>query len=164
MKKMPLSQGKFALVDDEYYDDLNQFKWYAWATKRTWYAIRNLPKVNGIRKSEKMHRRIMGIKNPKVHLDHRDRNGLNNQKKNIRFCNSKQNGSNRSKWKTKSTSNFKGVNAKKYYTGTVSWIAQICVARQKIHLGCFKTEKEAAIAYNNAAIKHNGEFAYLNKV
>jgi len=163
MKKIPLSQGKFALVDDEDFDYLNQWKWHAWRNKRAFYALSNI--VSGrVRTAIKMHRLLAQVSDPLLQVDHIDGNGLNNQKSNLRVCLNIQNAMNRGKRKVKTTSKYKGVNLKIRRSGTIVWVAQIQVDGRKMHIGCFETQESAALAYNEAAKEHFKEFAFLNKV
>jgi hypothetical protein len=159
MKEIKLTQGKVALVDDEDFEYLNQFKWHAKKGCNTFYAKRS---IKGSTLS--MHSLIM--KPPHgFEIDHKDLNGLNNQKDNLRICTRSQNQANRKK--AKGNSRYLGVcrlkgeiyNGKKY-RDTI--IATINKDNKLIYLGSFKTEEEAAIAYDIAAKKLHGEFAYLN--
>ena len=92
----------------------------------------------------------------KLQVDHIDHNGLNNQKYNLRNCTFTQNRMNRIRNKN-NTSNYKGVTHDDGYI-----YAQINANGKHIRLGSFKTEKDAALAYDKAAQKYHGEFAYLN--
>lgn len=144
MKEIPLTQGKVALVDDEDYDYISQWKWCV----TTGRAVRN----NGT--TVFMHRVIM--KTPAgMEVDHIDGNSLNNQKSNLRNCSHNNNQKNmRISYKK-----YKGIT----YVGNVSgYKARLYCNGERIHLGFFKTEEEAALAYNEAAIKYFGEFANLN--
>lgn len=146
MKRIKLTQGKYALVDDEDFDYVNQWKWYYDAG----YARRTI-KNRGIF----MH--IVILSKPLgMEVDHKDGNGINNQRNNLRLCIRVQNVQNRSKSKNKS-SKYKGV-------GLLhgKWQATITYQYKKYYLGWFKTEKEAAIMYNREASKMFGEFAKLN--
>lgn len=91
MKLIPLTQGKFALVDDEYYEYLHQWKWCAHRQKHTFYAVRNIVS-NGKKKTHAMHRELLnsGI----LYIDHKDGNGLNNQRDNLRIASRGQNAMN----------------------------------------------------------------------
>lgn len=156
MKEIKLTQGKIALVDDEDFEYLNQFKWYALKNRNTYYAQR-MKTINGKERAIKMHRIIMNT--PKgIETDHRDHNGLNNQKYNLRNITFGQNRMNRLKNKNGS-SQYKGVT---YNNGYL--IAQIKADGILHRLGSFDNEKDAAIAYNEAAIKYHGEFASLNVI
>lgn len=153
MKEIILTQGKIALVDDEDFDYLNQFKWYY----QKGYAARK--KMN---KHILMHRDILLYHNilkfDKQIIDHIDHNTINNKKENLRICTNSENSRNQIKNKN-GTSKYKGVDwkhrEKKYR-------ARICVNYKNIHLGFFEKEKDAARAYNEAAVKYHGSFANLN--
>lgn len=153
MKQILLSQDKVALVSDHRFDYLNQFEWSAVFDGYNWYAER----WDG-KKNVKMHREIMGVTNPKIFVDHRDNDGLNNQDENLRICTNAQNQHNRGKaWNNKS--GYKGVSFdKKRYR----WRAQIRNGGDPIFLGHFESPKDAAQAYDNAAQKYHGDFAHLN--
>jgi hypothetical protein len=155
MKEIPLTQGKVALVDDEDFEELNKYKWRARKGKNTFYAKRSTKRPN--QKTIEMHRQILGFP-AGFQTDHRDGNGLNNQRSNLRICTISQNQHNTGKQK-RNTSGYKGVcfhkNAKRF-------IALIMVNRKSTHLGYFNTAIEAALAYDAAAIKLHGEFAQLN--
>jgi hypothetical protein len=157
MKEIKLSQrgrnkGKFvALVDDSDFEYLNQFKWYAQKDKTTYYVKRYEKNIMIY-----MHRLIMNT--PKgMQVDHKDHDGLNCQKNNMRNCIRSQNMRNR-KAKINGTSNYLGVhiNRGKYI------VAHIRINGKEKHLGTFKTIEEAATARDKASIKYFGEFAYLN--
>lgn len=89
-------------------------------------------------------------------VDHRDRNGLNNQKLNLRFCTTSQNIANSV---GRSASGFKGV-----YRFRNGWTSHITVNYKTLYLGVFDTVLEGAKAYNEAALKYFGEFARLNQL
>jgi len=154
MKIIPLTQGKATLVDDEDFEFLNQFKWYAHKCRNTYYVQRGYKKEDGKLGNIHMHRIIMDIKNNKQ-IDHIDHNGLNNQKSNLRICNHKQNMRNSTGF---GKSKFKGINLQrgKYFA------AHISINGKTKHLGSFKTEIEAAKKYDEAAKMYYGEFANLN--
>lgn len=89
MKLIPLSRGLFAQVDDDMFDYLNQWKWYAHKHGNTYYARRNDYK-NGKQKTLRMHNLIIN-KRSGMQTDHRDHNGLNNQRYNLREATTAQN-------------------------------------------------------------------------
>jgi len=141
MKRIPLTQGKFAIVDDENYEWLMQWEWYAHHDKNTWYARRNIGhKPN--QKAILMHRLILNT--PKGYeSDHRDGDGLNNTIENLRVCTTAQNQHNSHRiW---GVSKFRGVC---WHTRVKKWMAQIKLNGKKKHLGYFATEGEAAVAYD----------------
>jgi hypothetical protein len=156
MKQIPLTRGMFALVDDEDFEYLNQFKWYAHKDSATYYAMR---KKN--RKDVRMHRVILGITEPKVFGDHIDHNGLNNQRSNLRIATPAQNQRNKASRKG-SSSKYLGV--ANYPKKNKPWGATISSNNKHYHLGHFAKEEDAARAYNEAAIKYHGEFANLNSI
>lgn len=98
MKFIPLTQGLFTQVDDEDFNDLNQFKWHIVKAPYTYYAVRAVPSLDKVSKNRqiklRMHRVIMNPSN-EMEVDHRDGDGLNNQKANLRICTSSQNMYNR---------------------------------------------------------------------
>lgn len=159
MKLIPLTQSKFAKVDDEDYDFLMQWKWYASRKHTCYYAGR----WEGSRANQQrfaMHRVLMKLIDKKLFVDHIDRDGLNNQKSNLRIATASQNMANR-KSKTGSSSRFLGVSWKK---ANRNWCASIGKDNNHYHLGNFDSEEEAALAYNKKAIELHGEFANLNKI
>jgi len=160
MKKIPLSQGRVALVDDDDYERLSKHKWYAqWNPgARGYYAVRTSKRdVRGKHHSICMHREIMHAQ-PGQECDPLDHNGLNNYKQNLRLCTRAENQHNRKKHK-KGSSQHKGVC---WHKRTHKWQARVQSDGKQHSLGYFTDEKEAARAYDRAAKKHFGEFAKLN--
>lgn len=158
-KTIPLSQGKVALVDDEDFEWLSQWKWYAHADRRTYYAVRSTPRdENGRYTTVRMHRQILEAPLG-IQVDHADSDGLNNQRANIRLCNNAENARNRRKRAQGTSSRFKGVS---WSALMGSWRARIRVNSQDYKLGFFTNETEAAQAYNVAALLHYGRFASVN--
>lgn len=157
VKSVPLSKGKVALVDDEDYDRVMQYRWRAHFDKRNnlWYAF---PCSNAMRQrvGNSMHQFIVGKCDAPI--DHINGNGLDNTRINLRACTPTQNAANRSCNKN-NTSGFKGV----FRSSKNRWRAQIKVSNRAIHLGSYKTPIDAALAYNDAAMAYFGEFAFLNK-
>lgn len=93
-------------------------------------------------------------------IDHVNRNRLDNRKENLRFCTKSENASNTKKSKN-NTSGFRGVI---WNPLNKNWNAQIMKDRKNIYLGTFADKREAALAYNKAAIELHGKFATLNSV
>ncbi len=93
MKKIKLTQEKFAIIDDKDFELISKYKWYAceWH-KNSWYALTNV-KINGCRRTMSMHRLLLNF--PKNQTDHRDGNGLNNRRENLREATNIQNQRNR---------------------------------------------------------------------
>ena len=157
-RRIPLTQGKYAIVDPDDYERLNKHKWHAVKQVNTFYASRriNLGKNNG--KNVMMHREII---DPPDHLvvDHINHTGLDNRKANLRPATRRQNSYNRIHFRKSRSSKYTGVSFKKQKK---KWVAQIGFNGKVIHLGSFKKEIDAAKAYDKAAKKYHGEFASLN--
>lgn len=163
MKTVPLhgklARGRVALVDDEDYDLVMQYRWYVIESlpegRRPcgpYAATRKGPKGGG--HTTRMHCLIMGAKG----IDHRDHNGLNNQRYNLRLATHTQNMRNmRSHQGT--ASSYKGVS---WHSEKCKWRAGIKLNNRTRHLGYFFSEAEAAYAYDAAAREHFGEFACVN--
>jgi len=134
------------LVDDEDFDYINGLNWLIKKQGNTFYAEDW--------KEGLMHRFILGINDPKIFVDHKDHNGLNNQKSNIRICSHEQNIRNRTSY---GKSKYLGVTA----SGN-NWIARICHNKKNHNLGTFKNEEDAARKYDEYALMYHGEFANLN--
>lgn len=157
MKYIPLNKGRVAIVDDDDYERLSCFKWIAWNKPRSskWYAIAS--QTAGLKTSAErgMTRMILGVK--KGHyIDHRNGNGLDNRKENLRFATPQQNAWNNRKRKN-AASRYKGVSRKKE-----KWSAKICIDGKQIYIGTFALEEDAARAYDEKAKGLFGEFARLN--
>lgn len=153
MAQVRLTSGKVALVDDADYEAVSQFKWNAHFERGRWYACRSTFK-GGKRGVVRMHRQILGA-GPKDIVDHKNHDGLDNRRENIRICTKQQNQQNmkgHGLWSKGVT--FSKVNKRN------PWVARIHVSGKTICLGYYKTEGEAASAYREAAHKYHGEFAY----
>ncbi len=159
MKSILLTQGKIALVDDEDFNRLNVYKWYAYKkpnkNRLIWYAARS---TAAIPHTLKMHREILGLHDPKIQVDHRNGDGLNNQKFNLRQALHGQNQQNMRKH-VGCTSRFKGVY---WHRQRGKWSAKIMVNRISRYLGLYTSEEDAARAYDKAAKCFFGEFALVN--
>lgn len=103
MKEIPLTKGKIALVDDTDYDWLIQWKWHAWTAKGKWFAISQEKEGHKM----KMHRLIMNAPDG-LQVDHRNHNGLDNRRENLRICTNTENSRNR-RIRRDNTTGFKGV-------------------------------------------------------
>jgi hypothetical protein len=151
MKTIPLSQGKFALVDDEDFDNLNQFLWYASNEHRSWYSARTYINENRHRITLRMHCEIVKEKG----WDHIDRDGLNNQRNNLRKASFSDQSVNRKI--VPGISGYRGVHPR-----DGKWRARVCKHGKYTCLGTFETAEQAALAYNEGAKELHGSFAVLN--
>lgn len=171
MKQLKLSNGNFALVDDEDFESVNQFRWSEKPSLKTSYACSGIKQSDGKFKNISLHRFILKINNPKIYVDHKDHNGLNCQKNNIRTATPSQNqmnsiGRGKSKYlgvhiRIQKTKYFSKKLGQRIYTCKM-FVSQIRTGGKQICLGQFKTEEEAALCYNVAAKKYHREFANLN--
>ena len=159
MKEIQLTKGKVALVDDEDFEYLNQFKWQANKIRNTFYANRNFRIYKNKQGKIYMHRLILKAKKEYV-IDHIDGDTLNNQKKNLRICTHSENMRN-SKIPINNTSGYKGVS---YIKRDKKWEAYITFNNKLLNLGTFTDPINAAKAYNAAAVKYHGKFAKLNVI
>lgn len=160
MREIKLTRGQVALVDDDDFERINKHKWCACksTSNRGFYARRLT--YGGKRQSIQMHHEVFGSVPDGLVVDHIDRDSLNNQKSNLRLASIKENSSNRTAY---GASKYLGV-CRSFRNGKVSWRAFINISDRQVYLGSFKTEVEAAIAYNQAAKIERGEFANLNVI
>lgn len=157
---IPLTKGEFTLVDGLDYNRLSQFKWYAQRSGRgkpDYYAARCLIE-DGQKTTILMHRLILDAPD-NVLVDHKNRDRLDNVRKNLRLCSVSQNQYNRVP-NEGCASKYKGVSWSKRH---LKWRARIERDGKQVGLGYFSNEADAARAYDTAAISNYGEFALTNK-
>lgn len=162
MIELKLTQNKTSLIDDDDWELVSKYKWHALCKEGRWYARTKL-RINGKWIGLEMQKLIMGVPigSPRNDLvDHRDGDGLNNRKENLRRCTKSQNMMNRGRQANNKTG-FKGVFWDKREQ---RFAAKICTDKKTVFLGQFKDVEQAACAYNIAALKHHGEFSYQNRI
>lgn len=164
MRKIPLTNGGVTLVDDADYDWLNQ---YLWAANNSGYIYNDFYKTQlcdaPFSPIFRMSRLILGLESgDKRETDHKNHDPSDNRRCNIRICTRRQNNMNQRKRSNfNKASSFKGVFRSKR---SKRWYSRIKLNGKYKHLGSFSKEKYAAQAYNLAAKKYFGDFAFLNKV
>jgi len=161
MKKIPLTQGQVARVDDADYEWLKQYKWCAHKIGHTFYAERGITISPYKQKMIRMHRVILDAPDG-TQVDHKNTDGLDNRRSNLRFCTHSENCRNQ-RINRKNKSGFKGVSFSKRNAQN-PWLVLIQVNSKRIHVGYYQTAEMAAAAYDLAALKHYGEFALTNKM
>ena len=168
MKHIKLTQGQVAIVDDEDYEWLNQWKWCAsYNPKRSVYvAVRKFQAKNGKRKTLLMSRIILGLKvGDKRQADHINHDTLDNRRANLRICTHAENQHNQRAHRFHNgkpcLSQYHGVS---WHKAAKKWHARIRNNGKRIYLGCFTSEIAAAQRYNKAATELFGEFACVNKL
>lgn len=159
-KEILLTQNMVTLVDNEDYEELNKYNWQCEKSFKprlyTSYVRRNNSK-NRLPKNVLMHRQIMDCPKNMV-IDHINGNGLDNRKSNLRICTRGQNLANQ-RISRANTSGYRGVC---WHKGCKKWASQIKTNNKQRCLGFYDNIIDAAIAYDNAALKYFGEFAYQN--
>ncbi len=138
------------IIDTEDYPLVAQYHWCAHTKGKCTYAVRRENSKHQIR----MHQSLTG----KLSVDHRDGDGLNNRRNNLREATVSQQGAN-TKARSTNKSGFKGVH---WHAGHHKWQAMVCADYKKEHIGYFTTAEQAALAYDEAAKRLFGEFAKTN--
>lgn len=157
VREIPLTKGKVALVDDDDFERVNAHKWTLRTQKGKSYAHRKL-RVNGKQTSQYLHRFILGITG-REQGDHKNGDGLDNTRGNLRRATQYQNNCNRGPQRNNRTG-FKGVFFDPRYRRPFK--ASVWADGKCAYVGTFDTAEEAARAYDAKAKELHGEFAWLN--
>ena len=159
-RRIPLSRGKYALVDPDDYGWLSEYNWHMVGDKGAFYAARNTGQRQGEKRIVvKMHREILAVPDG-MFVDHINHNGLDNRKANLRPATQAQNARNRRKLhRSNFHSKYKGLT---WYRREKRWAVRIMVDRNARFIGYFDNELDAARAYDQAAKEYHGQFASLN--
>ena len=161
MKKIKLTKGYYAIIDDIDFELINKFKWHLYEHCNNKYAVAHDRSEQGKDKTIRMHRLILNAEKGVV-VDHVNHNGLDNRRINIRLCTQSQNAMNGNiRTSVNKSSKYKGVSWNEKRKRFVSYIM---LNYKRIYIGRYKNESDAAIAYNNKAIELFGEFAFLNTI
>lgn len=160
MKIIPLTRGKYAVVDNKDYARVSKFRWHAQHRRRrgagVWYARRSTQTGRGTTRKivgVYLHTFLTGFRQ----VDHKNGDGLDNRRRNLRPCSKSQNIQNARK-RQGTSSRFKGVERRL----NNRWSAKIRLNNVRYSLGCFDTEELAARVYDSAARSFFGEFARCN--
>lgn len=132
---------------------VSQHRWRPLHRRNTTYAATTI-RVNGARVVVRMHRMILGLTDPKILCDHKDRNGLNNTRLNLRLATTSLNSGNTTGW-ARRAGRYKGVT---FHPRSGKWQVR-CAGK---YIGLYATEDDAGRAYDAAASAAFGEFAHLN--
>ena len=161
MKEIELTQGYKAMIDDEDYPTVSAHSWCANVHRRKDGTIKRVYAFRRDRKRrvQYLHRFLLHVRAVSAQVDHRDGNGLNNQRYNLRRATQRQNSANQGPRHPLAQGGLKGVTWNKTNR---KWIAQISPNRKNTYLGSFYEKLDAAYAYNVAALKLFGKFARLN--
>lgn len=155
MRKIKLTKGKFALVDNKDHEMLIKYHWHY---RPDGYAARRNKTKNG-KQVALMHRFILDLK-PKEFCDHKNGNRIDNRRKNLRRCSSSENNMNANISK-RNTTGYKGVS---WYKRLKKWRVQIASGGKYFWLGYHSDIRKAAQVYNKKATKLHGKFSKINKI
>lgn len=150
---IPLTQSQVTVIDFDDYEKIRGMKWCAQSRKGRFHAARYFGK-----KYDYLHRFLLNAP-AGIEVDHRDGDGLNNQRYNLRLATKEHQRWGYKRPKTNCTSSFRGVS---WYSQWGRWVAEITFKKKKIRLGGFDNEEDAARAYDAKARELFGEWASPN--
>jgi hypothetical protein len=157
-RRIPLTDGRFALVDDCDYEMLSAWTWGVYDHRRNSGYVRRSVRVRGHWVGILMHRQIM-LPDPGQEVDHINHDLLDNRRANLRLCTHQWNLQNRAKSPISGSSQYKGV---RWENRHMRWLASIGNNGKTIYVGEYRSERAAAHAYDAVARKLFGDFACLN--
>jgi hypothetical protein len=160
---IPIKSPKYGehniFIDGEDFDKIKNHNWHLLKQKHGFYVATNI-RINGKQKTMLMHRVIFNSPEG-FEIDHINHNKLDNRKENLRICTRAENCRNRTKY-NETFSKYKGIS---FDDRRISkYIVRIIVNAKCLYIGSFTNDIDAALAYNNAALKYHGEYAYLNEI
>jgi len=157
-RRIYLGEGRFTIVDPHDFYWFNNFHWCLKQNGPRLYAVRLIGASDNRTRILSLHREIMKAP-PTLLVDHRNGNGLDNRRDNLRLATHSQNQCNKGKSRSNSSSRFIGVYFEKR---SGRWVAKIVLHGKRIWLGRFTDELSAAHAYDKAALEYHKDFARLN--
>jgi hypothetical protein len=156
-RRIYLGEGEWTMVDSADYYKFGHFKWYVCGSGTSYYAVRSAKTGKRKTKIIRLHREIMEAPANRL-VDHKNNDGLDNRRENLRLATHSENCCNRQK-KSNTTSRFIGVS---FIKAKKRWRVATKYHGKTIFIGYYDDEVEAARAYDRAALKYHGEFARLN--
>ena len=157
IKEIKLASGLISYVSEQDYELVSKFSWWHAKQKKTTY-VRTRDIYKGEKRHFYMHQLILGTIGVKAEIDHKDNNGLNNTRDNIKVASHSDNLKNRRKHR--GASKYTGVSKHLYNR----WIARININGKQKHIGLFDNEIDAAKAYNKAAIETGNPYYVINDI
>ena len=156
--RIKLTKGQEAIIDLADMELVGQYRWYTRKAPHTFYAETNVRQPDGRYKVLKMHRLLCSVTPERPIVDHENHDGLDNRRTNLRPSTQTENNRNQTV-RTPMTSAFKGVY---WYKAGRIWRSQIRIGSKPCHLGGFISERDAALAYDQAARAYFCDFQVLN--
>lgn len=157
-REIHLTQGYVAIIDDDDFALISRWKWQAAKRGKQIYATTDVGESRSDKRKLYMHRVILDAPE-NLTVDHINGNGLDNRRENLRLATRQQNVVNRHRTRQNPHSQYRGVFLA---SNKRTWFAQIVSGGKSIYLGTFPTQFEAAQAYNEASVRHHGEYGYTN--